>query len=187
MNIEEKRKLIHKYCNSTSCSRCILNDKKHGWKTNIECSVHCLIIDKSDEEDLDKAIALIEEEKTEKTMNEIRVANGFPPLKDEDFRKFAIDCIDDVTSLFNVPKEVLIPPMPKVKPYKSDNVNSPSHYTDGKIEVIDFIEDKKLGFCLGNAIKYISRAGKKDKDKESEDIRKAIWYLNRYLKELEEV
>ena len=51
-------------------------------------------------------------------------------------------------------------------------VNHPSHYNDGKIEVIDFIEDKKLGFCLGNAIKYIARAGKKDKDKEVEDIKK---------------
>ena len=69
----------------------------------------------------------------------------------------------------------------------NDPVNRPSHYTDGKIEVIDFIEDKKLGFCLGNAIKYIARAGKKDPTKEREDIKKAIWYLNRYLKELEEV
>lgn len=59
-------------------------------------------------------------------------------------------------------------------------VNSPSHYTDGKIEVIDFIEDKKLGFHLGNAIKYISRAGKKDPTKTKQDLNKAIWYINRY-------
>lgn len=64
---------------------------------------------------------------------------------------------------------------------KVDNVNHPSHYTDGKIEVIDFIEDKELGFHLGNAIKYISRAGKKDPTKIREDIKKAIWYLQRYL------
>jgi len=44
----------------------------------------------------------------------------------------------------------------------NDPVNHPSHYTDGNIEVIDFIEDKKFGYCLGNAIKYISRAGKKN-------------------------
>lgn len=69
---------------------------------------------------------------------------------------------------------------------KNDPVNRPSHYTDGKIEVIEFIEDKKLGFCLGNAIKYIARAGKKNPDKTIEDINKAIWYLNRYIKELEE-
>lgn len=67
-----------------------------------------------------------------------------------------------------------------------DVVNRPSHYTDGKIEVIDYIEDKKLGFCLGNAIKYISRAGKKDPTKEVEDLNKAIWYVKRRIKEIEE-
>ena len=66
-------------------------------------------------------------------------------------------------------------------------VNQPSHYVDGNIEVIDFIEDKKLGFCLGNAIKYISRAGKKDPNKEVEDLKKANWYINRRIKELEAV
>lgn len=44
----------------------------------------------------------------------------------------------------------------------NDNVNHPSHYTDGKIEVIDFIEQKNLNFHRGNAVKYIARAGKKD-------------------------
>lgn len=68
----------------------------------------------------------------------------------------------------------------------NDPVNKPSHYTDGKIEVIDYIEDKKLGFCLGNAIKYISRAGKKDPTKEIEDLKKAKWYIERRIKELEE-
>ncbi len=67
---------------------------------------------------------------------------------------------------------------------KNDVVNHPSHYTDGKIEVIDYIEDKKLGFCLGNAVKYISRAGKKYPDKEIEDLEKAIWYINRRIYEL---
>ena len=72
-----------------------------------------------------------------------------------------------------------------------DAVNRPSHYTDSKIEVIDYIEDKKLGFCLGNAVKYISRAGKKKDngrniiDKEIEDLQKAIWYINRRIYELE--
>lgn len=69
--------------------------------------------------------------------------------------------------------------------YAGNNVNHPKHYNDGKIEVIDFIEDKKLGFCLGNAIKYICRAGKKDKNKEVEDIQKSIWYLHRYLENID--
>lgn len=67
----------------------------------------------------------------------------------------------------------------------ADNVNHPSHYTFGKIEVIDFIEDKKLGFHLGNAVKYISRAGRKDPAKTIEDLRKAAWYLNRQITRLE--
>ncbi len=69
---------------------------------------------------------------------------------------------------------------------EEDLVNRPAHYTDGKIEVIEYIEDKKLGFCLGNAIKYISRAGKKNPDKEIEDLLKAKWYIERRIKELEE-
>ena len=67
----------------------------------------------------------------------------------------------------------------------SDAVNHPSHYTDGNIEVIEYIEDKKLDYCLGNAVKYSSRAGKKDKAKEIEDLRKADWYINRRIQELE--
>lgn len=71
-------------------------------------------------------------------------------------------------------------------PAENDPVNRPSHYTDGKIEVIEFIEDKNLGFCLGNAVKYIARAGKKDPTKEIEDLNKAKWYIERRIKELEE-
>ena len=68
---------------------------------------------------------------------------------------------------------------------ESDPVNHPSHYTDGKYEVIDFIEsrDYMKDFRIGNAVKYICRAGKKNPDKEKEDIQKAIWYLDRYQKE----
>ena len=66
-----------------------------------------------------------------------------------------------------------------------DNVNHPAHYTSGKIEVIDFIEDKELGFHLGNAVKYISRAGRKNPDKTIEDLQKAVWYINRQIERLE--
>ena len=68
----------------------------------------------------------------------------------------------------------------------SDAVNHPSYYTDGNIEVIEYIEDKKLDYCLGNAVKYISRAGKKDPAKEIEDLQKADWYINRRIMELEQ-
>ena len=73
----------------------------------------------------------------------------------------------------------------KVSEKVCDNVNHPSHYTSGQIEVIDFIEDQHLGFHLGNAVKYISRAGRKNPDKTVEDLRKAAWYLNRQIERLE--
>jgi len=63
---------------------------------------------------------------------------------------------------------------------EEDVVNHPSHYTDGKYEVIDFIEQYQLSYHAGNAVKYISRAGKKDEDKFMEDLKKAEWYLFRY-------
>ncbi len=62
-----------------------------------------------------------------------------------------------------------------------DTINHPPHYTSGKIEVIDFIEDQHLGYHLGNVIKYVCRAGKKDPEKEIEDLKKAEWYLVRYI------
>lgn len=71
-----------------------------------------------------------------------------------------------------------------VKSSNSDPVNSPSHYTTGTIEVINFIEDKQLNYHRGNAVKYIIRSGIKDKDKEVEDLEKAIWYLRREIERL---
>jgi hypothetical protein len=63
----------------------------------------------------------------------------------------------------------------------SDAVNKPSHYNSGKFEAIDVIEDWNLGFNLGNTVKYISRAGKKDPNKHLEDLKKARWYLDREI------
>lgn len=57
----------------------------------------------------------------------------------------------------------------------------PSHYNTGKIEVIEFIEDQQFGYHLGNAVKYISRAGKKNPEKLIEDLEKAVWYIKRFI------
>lgn len=63
---------------------------------------------------------------------------------------------------------------------KPDMVNHPPHYqSKSGIESIDVIEAFGLGFCLGNAVKYILRAGKKGNKKQ--DLEKAVWYLNREL------
>lgn len=74
----------------------------------------------------------------------------------------------------------------------SDNVNHPSHYIWLKdkcgIEVIDIT--RHMDFCLGNAIKYVLRAGHKkdaslsDNQKEIEDLKKAVWYIKDRIKQL---
>lgn len=62
-------------------------------------------------------------------------------------------------------------------------VNHPPHYTSGKFEVIDVIEDWGLGFHLGNVVKYVARSA--HKGKTIEDLKKADWYLRRYIEKLE--
>ena len=64
-----------------------------------------------------------------------------------------------------------------------DNVNHPEHYKTGGIETIDFIEAKSLGYHLGNVVKYITRAD--HKGNRLEDLKKAQWYLNRAVANLE--
>lgn len=83
-----------------------------------------------------------------------------------------------------IPKHV---PKPKSVPElsKKEAVNHPAHYggEDNPYEVIKVIRAWGLGFCLGNAVKYISRAGKKDPTKEIEDLEKARWYLDEHIKQ----
>ena len=85
---------------------------------------------------------------------------------------------------FHKPNEDYMPDINKVqleKLGKKESVNHPSHYNQGKIEVIDYIEDLGMGedFCAGNAIKYISRY--KYKQKPLEDLKKAKWYIERLI------
>lgn len=68
----------------------------------------------------------------------------------------------------------------------SETVDHPPHYggADNPYEAIKVIEAWGLGFCLGNTVKYISRAGKKNTDAEIEDLKKARWYLDREIARL---
>jgi hypothetical protein len=68
----------------------------------------------------------------------------------------------------------------------SEQVNHPQHYggEDNPYEAIKVIEAWELDYHLGNTVKYISRAGKKEKDKELQDLNKALWYLQRRIDNL---
>lgn len=80
------------------------------------------------------------------------------------------------------PEQPTIPPMPPVKP-QQEEINHPDRYAWGKFECIDvmldvFGKDAVLHFCMLNAFKYLWRAEKKN---GIEDIKKAVWYLNKYI------
>ncbi|EJD91170.1 DUF3310 domain-containing protein [Staphylococcus epidermidis] len=91
--------------------------------------------------------------------------------------------IDDNYVFYSLPDE-----NEEAKKTSDDKVNHPSHYTYGDIEVVDFIEQvtrdykPELAFAIGNAIKYISRANRKN---GKEDLDKARWYLNRAFEKWE--
>ena len=63
----------------------------------------------------------------------------------------------------------------------TDIINSPPHYKAGAIEAIDVIEAFELEYHLGNVVKYILRAGRKESEDRLTSLRKAQWYLNREI------
>ncbi len=69
----------------------------------------------------------------------------------------------------------------------NEQINHPEHYggENNAYEAIKVIDAWGLGFSLGNTVKYISRAGKKVKEKELEDLKKALWYLQQHIENLE--
>lgn len=120
--------------------------------------------------------------KTEpKTGSNLAIDKWLADVEAIDGRTWTIDDSYDFYSLANEnePVEMTL----------DDKVNHPSHYTYGDIEIIDFIEQvtkdykPELAFAIGNAIKYISRANRKN---GKEDLDKARWYLNRAFKKWED-
>jgi hypothetical protein len=77
--------------------------------------------------------------------------------------------------------------VPASKPFPKEKVNHPDHYggSENPYEAIKIIEAWDLNFHLGNVIKYVSRAGKKNKD-TIEDLKKARWYIDRHIQNLEQ-
>jgi hypothetical protein len=69
---------------------------------------------------------------------------------------------------------------------QNDPVNHPSHYCLGGIEVLDAIEAWELPYHLGNVVKYVARAGKKNSSTYLQDLQKAQFYLNRFVSQLKD-
>ena len=101
-------------------------------------------------------------------------------------------CADNFEDIFNLPRpeykglsiKEIVTKMNDEERAQTDMVNHPAHYKVGGVETIDYIEAKLTseefsGYCKGNALKYISRAN--HKKGATEDLRKAIWYLDRLV------
>ncbi len=116
-----------------------------------------------------------------KTGSNLAIDKWFADVEAIDGRTWTIDDSYDFYSLANGNEET--------QKTLDDKVNHPSHYTYGDIEVVDFIEQvtkdykPELAFAIGNAIKYISRANRKN---GKEDLDKARWYLNRAYEKWED-
>jgi len=86
--------------------------------------------------------------------------------------------LDEDGNDFMIPDELLTLTL-RLEMDEPEMVNHPAHYNTGKYEVIDVIEDWKLGFNLGNTVKYLARA--EHKSNQIEDLEKAAFYLNRQI------
>lgn len=102
----------------------------------------------------------------------------------EFFSTFGLET-NDTAGFQRVVTNALAAMLDKHECKSSGVISHPSHYrSDSGFEAIDVIEAWNLGFNLGNALKYISRAGLKDKNREIEDLEKAQWYLNREIERI---
>jgi hypothetical protein len=96
-------------------------------------------------------------------------------------RQFGSEAVmPDCTPPFRLEVPPLAEPAPECNATREhDPVERPRHYTQGKIQPIEAIEDWRLGFHLGQVIKYVARA--EHKGSKLEDLKKAKWYLERAI------
>jgi hypothetical protein len=198
-SIEEMRRMIENECHRYSCSTCPLKNRRYCYceeATDAEIEVNYIMmfgdnkqIDASENaesvgESVDKSLSNAEKKRAIEEYCKGTFCEDCPLFNGGNL--CGSESVDyNYAVLFESQK-----PVPKKSTHLKpsgihDAVNHPAHYADGKIEPIDYILDKKLDFCLGNAVKYISRAGKKNPDKFVEDLRKAIWYIERRIEEHE--
>lgn len=104
-------------------------------------------------------------------------------LLEKPLKKWPVYEPDEIPSEDELLKRLVEDTMYDIEEHMVEKVDHPPHYGggDNPYEVIKVLEAWDLGFHLGNAVKYVARAGRKNKNTEMEDIRKAIWYLERYL------
>ena len=101
---------------------------------------------------------------------------------------FGKNCVEEIEAWLNAPSANEPENLPaehvdlqKVSEKVCDNVNHPSHYNSNEIDIIDFIEDKGLDYCLGKAVIHISTG------QSVKNLQESIWYINKKIQSLERV
>lgn len=146
--------------------------------------LHQLLEKCKDDDDEDSIMNLISE-----TLDTTNEAMTIQAESITDLLRFIVKKEEEKTTkvyMFDPNQIVSIPPGADVRVEHHSSVDHPAHYGSGPYETINVIEAWGLGFNLGNAVKYISRAGKKDPQKTVEDLEKAVWYINREISNLKE-
>jgi len=144
----------------------------------------------------DKVVCLKSEVVAELFVNKVgvvvhvRAEDDDGPTYEVDFGECSQICYEVLDGMVLV--ESCHDPMPVVEPYDfleqpTDNVNNPSHYGNGKIECIDYLEDfmtteEFIGYLRGNIGKYLHRWRYKN---GLEDLRKSEWYLKKLITVIE--
>ena len=179
MSLEEKRRKLANYCTNTDCGECVL--RAGGWSKPVY-DTDCPNIRESPEEDLNRAIAIIDSE--EYNCCECRYF-GF-----EYNDTVCVGCRNHTSPSDPeyMSKPIKWVPAESSHVAEEDLVNHPSHYTSGGIECLDAIKASMThieyaGFLKGQVLKYVWRY--RLKGKPHEDLKKARFYLDRLIQVVE--
>lgn len=176
MTLEEKREKVMGYCERTSCGECVL--QVGGWKSSTRAG-DCLVIRESPEADLDRALAIINGE------CECPTCRYYDSQYDDTECKGCKNGMTRYDPGYETAPIKWTPATDDPAPSEDDPVNHPTHYTSGGIECLDALEASMTpieyaGFLKGQVFKYIWRY--RLKGKPVQDLRKALFYLDRLIK-----
>lgn len=163
MTVEEKREEVNRLCNVTPCEKCPLyGDTWDHYLSSVPNT--CLWIKGASEGELDRALKLFEDYYAKVSPVNTCVSCG---AEIPEGRQYCPNCLKL--------------PMSESNPITGDPIK-PNYYNDTKITPFDVIDDWGLNFYLGNAVKYIKRAGKKAGNSRLQDLKKVREYIDHEIR-----
>jgi hypothetical protein len=170
MTIEEKKQALISHCKEADCDACVLKDAECDFNNIEEITTDYDIISTENESSEDQTVTMNDKVRAiEIHCNVTKCSECI--LRDLEERN---------NGCYTNPSEEAIDKFYKL--VLESNAIKPSYYNDTKITPFDVIDDWELNFYLGNAIKYIKRAGKKANNSRLQDLRKVREYIDHEIK-----